>query len=81
MLVQYIILFQFNKASTQAPGVDLYAPLPAGDWSILALETGGMITDYCLPASLARWAAAGAAAEVAGAVAAAAAGTPGVREG
>ncbi|KAG2443946.1 hypothetical protein HXX76_002285 [Chlamydomonas incerta] len=53
VLVQYIILYQFNKASTQAPGVDLYAPLRAGDWSVLALETGGMITDYCLPPSLA----------------------------
>ncbi|KAG2439851.1 hypothetical protein HYH02_010483 [Chlamydomonas schloesseri] len=53
VLVQYIILYQFNKASAQAPGVDLYAPLPAGGWSVLALQTGGMITDYCLPPSLA----------------------------
>ncbi|KAG2498431.1 hypothetical protein HYH03_003689 [Edaphochlamys debaryana] len=51
--VQYTILTQFNAATAQAPGVDLFAPLPPGEIAIMAMRNGAIITPYCFPPTLA----------------------------
>ncbi|KXZ51128.1 hypothetical protein GPECTOR_13g615 [Gonium pectorale] len=42
-----------RRDGMMAPGVDLFAPLPAGEMAGLIMRHGVMTTDYCFPASLA----------------------------